>query len=346
MTQSTSWTLRIGLFWFAVYGANAEEARRECPGADSAELAEKNLASGAVFRGPPDGRRGRGCLWLPDGSKYVGEFENNLINHAGRFEWYKDGSPSTIYEGEWRDGLMRGVGHLRDLSTGSSFQGRFIDNEFAYGIGHIFYPGGGEYSGGMEGPKRDGQGYLRSRDGNYYEGFWLNDVLDRGQAKEVLQDGRRYEGQYAQGRPNGTGTLISEDQLQKYVGEIKDGVPEGRGTRYTYFDSKQVTYDRYDGEFRDGLYDGIGRLDHSHREPSKKIQGHGPLAIINTPGMADTFAGLFRRGELRDGQVYFDNGIRYTGNLFELRPHGTGTVYYSNGLEKTYNFVDGLPENY
>ena len=55
----------------------------------------------------------------------------------------------------------------------------------------------------------------------------------------------KYVGEYKDGKPNGQGTLTLSDGT-KYVGEFKDGNQNGQGT-YTWSDGR-----KYVGEWKDG----------------------------------------------------------------------------------------------
>ena len=63
----------------------------------------------------------------------------------------------------------------------------------------------------------------------------------------------KYIGEIKNGKPNGTGTITSPDG-KKFVGEFKDGKEHGKGT-YTYPDGV-----KYEGKFKDGKEQGQGTL--------------------------------------------------------------------------------------
>lgn len=47
----------------------------------------------------------------------------------------------------------------------------------------------------------------------------------------MLPDGRKYVGEFKDGKPDGRGTNVLPDG-SKYVGEFKDGKGNGQGTQY------------------------------------------------------------------------------------------------------------------
>ena len=63
----------------------------------------------------------------------------------------------------------------------------------------------------------------------------------------------KYIGEIKNGKPNGTGTITSPDG-KKYVGVFKDGKEHGKGT-YTYPDGV-----KYEGEWKDGKEHSQGTL--------------------------------------------------------------------------------------
>jgi len=75
---------------------------------------------------------------------------------------------------------------------------------------------------------KNGQVTFTSPDGRKYVGEW-KDGKQNGQGKMTLPDGEKYEGKFKDGIPNGQGTYISPDG-RMYVGEFKDGIPNGQGT--------------------------------------------------------------------------------------------------------------------
>jgi len=65
----------------------------------------------------------------------------------------------------------------------------------------------------------------------------------------------KYVGEYKDGKPNGQGTFTygkGKYEGHKYLGEFKDGKPNGKGT-YTWSDGRM-----YEGEFKDGIKHGQG----------------------------------------------------------------------------------------
>ena len=88
------------------------------------------------------------------------------------------------------------------------------------------------------------KGVLFLRDGNGEQKWFENGNED--------SDGK-YIGEIKNGEPNGQGTYTFPDG-KKYVGEFKDGKEHGKGT-YTYPDGV-----KYEGKWKDGKEHGKGTL--------------------------------------------------------------------------------------
>ena len=71
------------------------------------------------------------------------------------------------------------------------------------------------------------------------------------QGSSAYPNGGTYVGEFRDGKPNGVGTLTYR-HYGEYVGEFRDSWPSGRGT-YTYPDGR-----RYVGEWRNGDFNGRG----------------------------------------------------------------------------------------
>ena len=71
------------------------------------------------------------------------------------------------------------------------------------------------------------------------------------QGSSPFPNGGTYVGEFRDGKPNGAGTLTYR-HYGEYVGEFRDSWPRGRGT-YTYPDGR-----RYVGEWRNGDFNGRG----------------------------------------------------------------------------------------
>ena len=122
------------------------------------------------------------------------------------------------------------------------------------------------------------------------------------QKGEIIYKDCKYVGEYKEGKPNGKGKIyLSEND--SYEGEWSDGTPHGYGMRVTN-DSM------YKGLFEEGL-------------------PHGNGIYFGKDGTR--IEGTFVRGTITDGTYFFSNGDKYVGHLMDLLPHGNGSGYFSSG---------------
>ncbi len=70
--------------------------------------------------------------------------------------------------------------------------------------------------------------------------FFLNSCEKKKENVSIIfADGRKYEGEWKNGNPNGKGTFTYPN-LGKYVGDHKDGFPHGRG-EFTWANGRKYT---------------------------------------------------------------------------------------------------------
>ncbi len=136
---------------------------------------------------------------LKPGSRYVGEFRENLRNGIGRY-FLADGS---VYDGQWRDGVMNGLGVFT-------------------------WPDHSMYDGVWKDGKRNGQGLLKKADGFIYDGQWVNNTMD-GRGIAIYPNGQKYEGSFSNGRREGRGTIVFTNGAV-YEGRFRDDAVDGQGT--------------------------------------------------------------------------------------------------------------------
>lgn len=84
--------------------------------------------------------------------------------------------------------------------------------------------------------------------------LFLPAFLCYGQQTNILPNGARYVGEMKDGKPNGQGTLTYQDSFTwcSHVGEFRNGKPNGQGSE-SYRNG-----DKYIGEFKDGKRSGQG----------------------------------------------------------------------------------------
>ena len=126
--------------------------------------------------------------------------------------------------------------------------------------------------------------------------------------------GIKYVGEFKDGLPNGQGTLTFANG-DKYVGEWKDGKRNGQGT------STFATGNKYVGEYRDDKYNGLGTY---------------------TFANGDKYVGEWKDGK-RNGQATntFATGNKYVGEFRDNLPNGRGTFTFAIGDKYVGEWKDG-----
>ena len=121
------------------------------------------------------------------------------------------------------------------------------------------------------------------------------------------------------------------DNGEKYIGEIKNNIKEGRGILYY---NKCDRRKKYEGYFKNGLREGKGVLYYNNGNLYKgdwkqnKREGKGIYYFKN----GDKYEGDFKNG-LKEGKgiMYFKNGDKYEGDWKNDKREGKGIYYFNNG---------------
>ncbi len=127
---------------------------------------------------------GQGTIISPDGTKYVGEFKDG--EGTDLTIYYKNGNIIRRHERGWY--WVKGV-----------LFGELVDDEW------IWFKNGDEntlskYEGGIRKRVPNGQGTIISPDGRKYVGEFKNGKF-HGQGTRTFPDGRKYIGEFREGRP-------------------------------------------------------------------------------------------------------------------------------------------------
>ena len=141
-------------------------------------------------------------------------------------------------------------------------------------------PYGGEYSGELVEGKPHGYGVMRFPNGDLYEGEWIEGEMD-GLGEYFIYDmqwgsfTKKYKGEFSKCLRHGKGCMIYED-FSKYQGNWQNNQRTGHGVCWFAngdrflgiwkFDqmlrgvySIAESGDLYDGEIKDGVFEGCGK---------------------------------------------------------------------------------------
>ena len=204
---------------------------------------------------------GKGVLVFPEkDSKFEGEWTDGVsgdINGKGTFRW----SNGDYYVGEYRDGRRSGKGTYYS-ANGDKYVGNWVNSNL------------------------HGEGTEISSAGEVlFKGTFSNGKRDTGYGKEsgTNNDGTKwhYEGNYKNGKWNGKGTMIWDDERYnkgyKYVGNWVDGYRKGYGEMYYNGTGS------YKGNWASGNYDGEGTryfADHTYKRAIWK--NHELVTVLET----------------------------------------------------------------
>lgn len=139
---------------------------------------------------------------------------------------------------------------------------------------------------------------------------------------------------------------LNSVDLKGYIGESKDGLPNGYGTRketkvcdFGFAEMKKFTI--YEGNWKDGYFNGNGILiyysDETFTNVLEYYKGSFNMCVkhgygVNLNYKRGAISGIFSGGKCF-GNVkfkYFDGSI-YEGEWYNDGRHGIGTMTYSNG---------------
>lgn len=157
-----------------------------------------------------DCKNGKGVLIKPDGTRYEGEFKDDLPDGKGIFiypkmEEAKKGTytfrNSGKYEGNVKKGIKEGEGTFTFI-TGTKYVGQFEDDKMKKGV-------------------------LTMSNGTIYEGEFDKD-MPSGNGSVIFSDGRKYVGEIKTNNISGNGEMTFPDG-RKYVGSFKMNKMYGQG---------------------------------------------------------------------------------------------------------------------
>ena len=225
----------------------------------------------------------------PDGARYYGPLKDNRLHGVGRLEW----SNGSVYEGEFKDGVMSGRGELRDRDT--VYEGEFRDGTF-HGKGRFEIPKREIYQGEFRQGYYWGQGEITYADGRSYRGEFVRGSWDGKGRHENPSSGEIHEGDFSNSEFTGRGTLSRKDGA-RYDGDFVNWRFHGRGR------ATDSNGNIYEGEFVNGELHGQGKLTgrggESYEGEVQQWRPHGQGVM--RLGNGDVYRGGFAHG-LYDGE--------------------------------------------
>jgi len=207
------------------------------------------MYQGEVENGVPNGL---GVLIFPDGGKYIGSWKNGIKYGHGTFTY----SYGSKYVGSWKNDERNGKG-IMVFPDGSKWEGEYKDDWRWNGI--RYYKDGKIWGKDVNGKwidqsKKEGVMYLGNRNGEY---GWSKSGDEKKDSK--------YVGEIRNGEPNGQGILTDSTRGYKYEGKWRDGQKTGHGIE------TQREYYSYEGRFKNGEHHGQGTFISFRNGKSKYI---------------------------------------------------------------------------
>lgn len=139
---------------------------------------------------------------LPNGSKYTGEFLDDLKHGEGTHQ----GADGGFYTGSWQKGLFEGLGEVR-----------WVDD-----YGHT-------YTGSWQKGKAEGYGEACWGDGRTYKGSFRNGLC-HGYGVETWPKGAniiiKYVGEWREGEPCGSDGVYTRSDGSLFLGPIMPSPPQ------------------------------------------------------------------------------------------------------------------------
>jgi uncharacterized protein (TIGR02145 family) len=297
-----------------------------------------------------DKPNGQGRMTFCNGDTLTGIWNNFQFTGNGKLKLL-DGS---IYSGDWKLGKKDGMGELK-FPDGNVLRGRFENDGFS-GFGKISMTDGAIYEGELIAGKPFGKGKITYSNGDVLSGNW-NEYGFNGSGRRsyepIDEDGLwgdfwndkekicYEEGNWVNGKLNGSGikvfnlVVFSEPDFQqrvkaKYTGEFKNGIFEGKGKLEFFGRSLNEQGDGHtivdatwvNGEARSGTYE---------------------ITYFGEEGITENYSGDMKGlGLIGDGYGKIkDPFYSYEGQFKNGYPNGQGTRINSNGQIEKGNFING-----
>ena len=345
------------------YRGQWEQGLRHGKGVMRYGSAHSTWSDGDVFEGlwrlDQIGDGFEGTMTFADGGLYTGKWFQGL-QHNGGVHTYPNGD---VFEGNFRQGARRDGHGKMVYANGDVYVGQWVADR-RHGEGKMDYASGDVYVGQWEaGMHLTGRRkYVGT--GHVYDGEWLDDVphghgrmtygSDWQEGNASMREGDVYEGPWVQGRHGEGEVFISYQNGDLYRGGHQQSLRHGRGrmeyARGNVFDGTWLRGTRragwaraaipgvgvYEGDWKDEKPHGLGTLkfDDTGLYEGEWLQGlrHGQGTMSNGPWRSYSGGWLYDKFDGEGALTDLRSCSTYTGGFQEGLKHGKG--------REVYGFID------
>lgn len=153
-----------------------------------------------------------------------------------------------------------------------------------------------------------------------------------GNSEFLYPSGNHYEGSFLNDLPNGKGIMRFPNH-DKYEGDWLEGNMTGKG-EYLFYDKKRDKLIwKYEGWFKDSLFNGLGKMTYPDRTVyfgewiNGKRNGYGQQMYAS----GDILSGVWEDDTVKFGTYLFPDGSKYIGNFECFCYTGYGTFCSKDG---------------
>ena len=125
---------------------------------------------------------------------------------------------------------------------------------------------------------RHGRGLFMWEDGEYYLGYWENDMQE-GMGTNVYSNGNKYEGYYKNGKKEGKGSYEWKNG-DIYIGDWKNDMKDGEGKYFCKNGDKYIGMFKMDKIEGEGSYNWANENKYDGQFKNNEIEGKGVLTLI------------------------------------------------------------------
>lgn len=215
----------------------------------------------------------------------------------------------------------------KELSYGDCYyQGEF-KGEYRDGYGEYWKPDEFHFWGYWKHGKKNGPGYLKYSNGEWYDGNFKDDFKH---GKGCLKDknGNEFSGDFVNNKLTGMGRCDYACG-NKYYGQVLNFKPEGLGEMSYYNKGEFIGY--YYGNWTNGLKNGYGY----YSENGYEYKGEWKNGVQDGKCQAyfkdgSFFDGIMKNGYMSSGKIYYTNNTSFEGE-FDKGIRVKGKQIYANG---------------